>query len=77
MKWISVKDRLPEIGIPCLLYETYPEGAMFNLLARPLQKTFFRLGGMNWEKKFITYENQDCYLKYVSHWMPLPNKPND
>lgn len=76
-EWIDINEELPPEGIACLLYETYPEGTTFNLLARPLQRTAVHLGGMNWQKKFITYENQDRYLKYVTHWMPLPEPPKE
>jgi len=79
MEWINIEDKMPEIGKPCLLYQTYPRGTMFNLRADPLQRTNIRMGGMNWEKKFITYENQygENYLKYVTHWMPLPLSPTE
>ena len=76
-KWISVKDKLPPLGKPCLLYQTWPAITMFNLRADPLERTHISLGGINWEGKFITYENQyNDYLDYVSHWMPLPEVPH-
>lgn len=77
-EWISVDDRLPDIGETCLLYITWPEGTMFNCRADPLQRTNITLGGRLYNGNFTTLEDQFDYkeLKHVSHWMPLPDKPN-
>ncbi len=78
MKWISVKDRLPEIGMVCLLYITYPKDTMFNCLANPLNRDFHRVGGLRYDGKFISYEDHysENGIEYVSHWMPLPELPH-
>ena len=77
MEWISVKDKMPEQGIPCLLYQTWPPETMFNCRADPLKRTFIKLGGLNYQKKFVLYEDQysGYILEYVTHWMPLPKPP--
>lgn len=79
MKWISVEKEKPPIGKVCLLYITYPEGTRFNCRAYPLQITFYRLGGLRWNDQYISYEDQylEEGLKYVSHWMPLPEPPKE
>lgn len=80
MEWVSVKDRLPEIGQVVMLYITYPKGTMFKMVAYPLKgKTNIRIGGLNFEGKFISYEDQlDIEgIKWVTHWMPLPKHPEE
>ncbi len=74
-EWISIKDELPPMGIPCLLYKTYPEGTIFNCRADPLRKCAYVLGGLVWGGDFVSYEDQHTKLKYISHWMPLPKPP--
>lgn len=76
LSWIDVKDSLPEVGKVCLLYQTYPEGTMFNCRANPIERNFYFLGGLNYRKEFISNENQyGNPVEYISHWMPLPNPP--
>lgn len=76
-EWISVKDELPPEGKPCLLYQTWPPGTMFNLRLDRLERTKISLGGMIRTGDFLNYENQfgDDYMKHVTHWMPLPLPP--
>ena len=76
-KWISVKDQVPQQGIVCLLYQTYPPGSMFNCRADPLPRCFIKIGGIRYDGKFILYEDQYSYngLNHVTHWMPLPTSP--
>ena len=82
MEWIDIEKEKPPIGKTCLLYITYPEGTRFNCLAYPLQRQNIRIGGRNWEEKWVSYEKQrpiyDCeYIKYVSHWAELPEGPKE
>ena len=76
-EWISVKDYLPQRGKVCLLYETYPKDHAFNCLATPLDRSRFKLGGIRYDDKFVSYEHQHepDELKYISHWMELPEGP--
>jgi hypothetical protein len=78
-EWISVKENLPPIGKVCLLYQTYPKGTMFNLRADPLSRNFIIIGGLRYNGKFISYEDQysEKGLEHITHWMPLPEAPKD
>src|SRR5277367_2329856 len=69
-EWFSVKDKLPEIGQVCLLYQTWPQDTMFNCRADPLRRVHMRLGGLRYNSKFVSYEDQwsEEGLKHVSHW---------
>ena len=59
-QWISVKDRLPEHGVPVLVFDT---------LANTIEL-------MSWDKIMEVFETDDAYfvqLNDASHWMPLPS----
>lgn len=77
MEWISVKDKMPEVDKPCLLYQTYPDDTIFNLRADRFKRIFILIGGLRYDSKFISYNdhNSEDGLKHVSHWMPLPKSP--
>ena len=61
-EWISVKDRLPEVGVPVLVHEgpyNYQVIATINSDGR-------------WE------DTVEGYMAiHVTHWMPLPDPPTD
>ena len=62
--WISVKDRLPEHGVPVLVFDT---------LANTIEL-------MSWDKIMEVFETDDAYfvqLNDASHWMPLPKPPEE
>lgn len=75
MNWTKVEDELPKVGMLCLLKKTYPPGTMFNLLAHPLPRCHIVIGGLRYDRKFISYEDQYSDGITVSHWMPLPKPP--
>ncbi len=79
MEWIKVEDELPKVGQTCLILQTYPKGTMFNCRSDPLSRCFIKVGGLSYRGDFISYENQfpDEGIKYVTHWMPLPERPKD
>lgn len=62
MKWISVKDRLPDDMQKILI--AYPD-KRFKDMAYSINNCTFSL---------ITW-NQSSYGKYFTHWMPLPEPP--
>jgi hypothetical protein len=68
MKWISVKDRLPEEKDTVLIYIPHP-----NCYYRYPEKRMF----------VATFKNNNFFSHYsdqfieISHWMPLPPKPDD
>lgn len=78
MEWINVKERLPEKGVVVLLYQMWPKNTAFNCRADPLEINFTRLGGLRYDDLFIDCQNQYGEpLKYISHWMPLPDTPKE
>lgn len=63
-QWISVKERLPEHGIPVLVFDT---------LANAIEL-------MSWDKIMEAFGTEDAYfvqLNEASHWMPLPKPPEE
>jgi len=76
-RWVSVEDRLPDTSEIVLFYITYPPDTMFNLRADPFPKQNIRLGGLAYNGKWLTYENQYAQhdIQHVSHWMPIPEPP--
>ena len=75
--WINVKKNLPKIGECCLLYQSYPPHTAFNCLATPLKRQFCLIGGLRWDGKFCSHTEQHLEIKHISHWMPLPEPPED
>lgn len=68
MKWISVKDQLPEDDAIVIAFD-----AEFDtVLELRYNTSYFK------HKGFWLYENGGEYeyeYKEVTHWMPLPEKP--
>ena len=62
MEWISVKDRLPEDNVDVLVYEP------INYVIKIANSTDGKFQTNMWDER--TYE-------LVTHWMPLPEKPNE
>lgn len=61
-EWISVKDKLPELRIPVLVYLKNSE----------LQVAIMSTSN-NW---YISDEWNNSFLhEYITHWMPLPSPP--
>jgi hypothetical protein len=61
--WISVKDRLPDTDYLYIVCRTF---AGFQIVFAAL-----------WEnKKFISVVKHNP-LKYITHWMPLPEPPKE
>lgn len=64
-KWISVEDRLPEIGTVVLGYAKHnPFSAYEVMLVRNLGNGF----------EMIRYHE---YATSITHWMPLPEPPKE
>ena len=79
-KWVSIKDRLPEVGIPVLVFgvekDEEPEPwfavASYNpKYGRPDWPYGY------WATEYVT-SLEDCCLPGITgptHWMPLPEQP--
>lgn len=70
MEWISVKDRLPELETWVLAYS-----AKDDLIAC----SFTRIGNQHpiiWNLLSSGCGCCDSDLEEVTHWMPLPDKPD-
>lgn len=67
MKWISVKDRLPERGIEVLIYVNCKWIVPYRILAR--------LGYKYDNSKVFNTGDDKIDLDEVSHWTPLPPPP--
>ena len=75
MKWISVKDRLPEKTQSYLVVidGKYIDTLLFNSKTEPYQTWSFMLN-----KFLFLNERRDWKVSdAVTHWMPLPNLPKD
>lgn len=66
-QWVSVKDRLPEVQKEVLIY--LPEYDSVEIAA------LFEIPSLNLKE---WTQNEDAYmLNEVSHWMPLPEPPDE
>ena len=84
MKWISVKERLPEAGDNILFYGQTKFGIINNDLG--VHQGYYG-GNGHWDKEVIfrldaesyvsghEYDVSDVAQETVTHWMPLPDKP--
>lgn len=67
-EWISVEDRLPEVGIKVLCYRPEAEKSGDEII-----KVSYALDGKNRSPQGIEHKFE-CWC-HVTHWMPLPNPP--
>lgn len=67
-RWISVKDRLPEVGSETLVVRSIP-GHTKPVIARRLED-----GPNVW---WYCSDAIWCGLESVTHWMPLPELPEE
>ena len=63
-QWISVKDKLPEVGQPVLIYYPYWTGLEVQVARLEYDKLTFDICG-----EFNASVNK------VTHWQPLPEAP--
>lgn len=65
-KWISVKNRLPEIGVPVLCLKKSKECFVGSY------------AGGNYSDNYAAFKHSDVNMAIgVSHWMPLPELPEE
>ena len=78
MEWISVKDRLPDNKGRYLVYEVWTYGNIIETVSWTPKYNGFEehLKGKaiwyNYDSEYGDFEVGD-----VTHWMPLPEPPND
>jgi hypothetical protein len=65
MNWISVKDKLPELGESVLLIDAY-ESQYVGWLHE-----FTTSSSIHWQYSYCC----GCAATSVTHWMPLPEPP--
>lgn len=78
MKWISVKDRLPEEKTYVLVYVKYLASVDFKCNVR--HGWLKHPAGVKSEYNFIVPHQEGSEFKYaweVTHWMPLPPPPKE
>lgn len=67
-EWISVKDRLPKIGVEVLIFDADSSNDFHDVWSLARDEEYDDIG---WNDK-----NGDWYyLDDVTHWMPLPEPP--
>ena len=66
--WISVEDRLPEIGKNVLVYDCFSELEQIP----ELSMSTAHYDGMVW-RDYLS--NRHIYSEEITHWQPLPSPP--
>lgn len=89
VQWISVKDRLPEVGKCVLLHHTYHafigehgefESVTIGYLYQPLdkrRKPYFYYAAVSDYGDMVRAESICPGSEFVTHWMPLPLPPKE
>ena len=65
-KWISVKDRLPEEGVPVLICTSYNKFATVKCYT-----------GDDGHIEFVDWMRVEHTYGSVTHWRPLPEPPEE
>lgn len=66
MEWISVKSRLPEVGVPVLCLKKSKDCFIGTYL------------GASYTDGYAAFRHTEKYMAIgVSHWMYLPEAPKD
>lgn len=68
MEWISVEDRLPEVGQEVLVYRPLAGETSDPLVVIRKFSGLSRVSPQGFEHRF------DCWC-HPTHWMPLPGLP--
>ena len=67
MEWISVKDRLPVEGQEVIVFINRKDRSWV------VAGMYTKSNRFHWS----TYKGNNCYTRYVTHWMPLPHGPQE
>jgi hypothetical protein len=71
--WISVKDRLPDVGFHVLIYGTFHTQTVGYLRASVSHGVETK--GRYWHVAHNTQKGCNWPFEGVTHWMPLPEPP--
>lgn len=69
-RWISVNERMPEPGVPVLAVADWKNepGVLYGI----------RWNGTEWEVELVAeYDYWERYAGKITHWMPLPELPEE
>lgn len=84
MKWISVEEKLPEEGVPVLVFdENHPGWITASLMVYAEDPDNSENSGLVWtalDMHAVNLADKENYVwddDYVyTHWMPLPEAPS-
>ena len=72
-QWISVKDRLPDVGFHVLIYGSWQTQTVGYLRASVSHG--IETNGRYWHVAHNTQKGCNWPFEGVTHWMPLPKPP--
>lgn len=78
MEWISVKEKLPEFDRPVLCFDPIHSEAKIYVVKLE-KENFYEIDNckLGHSQHWIEAAGESYFTWNPSHWMPLPNPPND
>jgi len=71
--WINVEDRLPRENVEVLFYNIFIYPYSDDTIHKVIQKGHF--SNNKWVNSCYDYDDYTEVFGEVTHWMPLPKKP--
>ena len=73
-KWVAISERLPEIGVDVLLFDSYNQHIQEMKVGYLVETTTRQTA--NGIAVSCEWRGHECFIN-ITHWMPLPQPPKN